>query len=1520
MLVPGVRRTHLWGFTSQLASALTKLALCLVLLGMATQTHAHNIYVAPIPLYQFESVQDCGCGQYAGPWETSLSAAFADAAGEIDGTRNGVSWTALGPPAPQPNTYYYNGVALNYVFSVQSCQTGDPCQTLPNTGYIDATFVCPSSPNFASSLTHTGTAPYETAVCSITVPDAQASPHDCKTCTGNPIYPASGQKVQSESDYSGVKGMSFIRTYGSNNGFFSSIVTQTFLNNSSSSVAMTGCLQAPFSYQGASGIYCFPYSSGYPVTSTSQYEVQSSDGRSILFTGPNTAVTQAADINDRVTMLTVSGATEWQVQREDDTIELYNASGELIQKTLRGGLVLTYTYSTSSTPTSVAPFPGLLLSQSDPFGHTLSWTYNSLGQMTQMTDLAGGIYTYAYDTYTNLTSVTYPDSTVRTYWYNESGNTGGANLTNALTGITDESSTRFATFEYMIPTTSYVGAPFATNTQHAGGVESYSINYPSSDDYGEIQTATVTDPLGTSRTYNFHLYSNLSYNDDTSQTQPAASGSGTVTQEEAYDSNGNQNIVIDYNGDCSGRVFNQTRNLETSRTEGLTSSCGTTTAARTTTTSWNSSFRVPQSISVYAGSTASGTPIRTTTMTYDSYGNMLTKTVTDPATGNTRTWTYTYDTYGRMLTAKGPRTDVNSTYTYAYYTCTTGGQCGELQTVTDPIGNVTTYNTYNGHGQPLMITDPNGVVTTLTYDARARLTSRQVGTETTRFSYYPTGLLKQVTLPDGSYVVYTYDAAHRLTEISDGAGNSVQYTLDNMGNRTAEKTYDPSGTLHRTHTRAYGALNTLYQDINAAGTSGVSTTYGYDNDANQTSIAAPLSRNTVNTFDALNRLSQITDPNSGHTSFTYDSEDDLLTVKDPKSLTTTYSYNGFGDLSSQVSPDTGSTANTYDSGGNLSTSTDARGAISSYAYDAANRVTSIAYKLGSVTDQTIAFGYDSGTYGKGRLTSASDANHSLSWTYDFAGRVVGKGLTVGSTNLSVGYGYTNADRTALVTPSGQSVAYGFSSDHQITSIKVNGATVISSVTYEPFGGVNGWTWGDGTTVSRTFNGDGLIDQIVTAGVTLGYSFDNANRITGISDSSNSALTWAYGYDLLDRLTSATTSAITDGWTYDANGNRLTQTGTTAITFGVSSTSNQLNSTTGGLTRSYSYDAAGHTDSYGTLSFTYNNRGRMEATSADSTDYLYNALGQMYEKSGTLGTTLFMQDEAGHLIGEYSANGNLIEETVWLGDIPVATLQPNGSGGVNLYYVHSDQLNAPRKIAEPTTDQLVWRWDTDPFGTVSPNQNPSGLGTFVYNLRLPGQYYMEETGLNQNLNRDYDPIGGGRYIESDHIGLAGGLNTYSYALNNPASTTDEGGNCPICIAVWVWLAENGATAATALAVTTEVALNVPNPVSAPVSAVEQSVATGGVYLLRSPVTRQVMRIGRTCDIVRREGEHARNPLLKDLIFEAAYRTDSYAEQRGLEQMLYNQYNPPLNLINPISPSNPNLNNYMDAASMYLQSTK
>src|SRR5262249_22013883 len=149
-----------------------------------------------------------------------------------------------------------------------------------------------------------------------------------------------------------------------------------------------------------------------------------------------------------------------------------------------------------------------------------------------------------------------------------------------------------------------------------------------------------------------------------------------------------------------------------------------------------------------------------------------------------RTWAYTYDSYGRVLTEDGPRTDVSDVTTYAYYTCTSGDNCGQLHTVTDSLDHVTTFNTYSANGQPLTVIDENNVVTTFAYDSRQRLVSTSKSGETTTYSYWPTGLLKRITLPDGSYVENTYDGAHRLVQMVDGDGNKVSYVLDAMGNRT----------------------------------------------------------------------------------------------------------------------------------------------------------------------------------------------------------------------------------------------------------------------------------------------------------------------------------------------------------------------------------------------------------------------------------------------------------------------------------------------------------------------------------------------------------------------------------------------------------------------------------------------------------------------------------------------------------------------------------------------------------------
>jgi len=377
---------------------------------------------------------------------------------------------------------------------------------------------------------------------------------------------------------------------------------------------------------------------------------------------------------------------------------------------------------------------------------------------------------------------------------------------------------------------------------------------------------------------------------------------------------------------------------------------------------------------------------------------------------------------------------------------------------------------------------------------------------------------------------------------------------------------------------------------------------------------------------------------------------------------------------------------------------------------------------------------------------------------------------------SISYSYnTSGQLQSWTLPSGNTISVGYA-DGKVTSLTLNGSTtILSNVLYRPFGPTLGWTWGNSTLAVREYDTDGKVTDIDSAGLKT-YSYDDAFRITGIVDGNNSALSQTYGYDNLDRLTGAAGTGLNQSWTYDANGNRLTQGGSAALSYTISGSSNRISSISGALVRTYTYDAAGSTTGDGSATYAYDDSGRMvSATKSGVTGaYSINALGQRVRKTVGGVSTYFVYDESGHIAGEYGGGGALIQETVWFGDIPVATLRSRVGSGVDVFYVHTDHLNTPRRISRPLDNAILWRWDSDAFGAMSVNEDPDADSvTFAYSLRFPGQLSDPESGLNYNYFRDYDPQTG-TYVQSDPIGLAGGVNTYAYTGGNPVNLTDTQG--------------------------------------------------------------------------------------------------------------------------------------------------
>jgi RHS repeat-associated protein len=315
--------------------------------------------------------------------------------------------------------------------------------------------------------------------------------------------------------------------------------------------------------------------------------------------------------------------------------------------------------------------------------------------------------------------------------------------------------------------------------------------------------------------------------------------------------------------------------------------------------------------------------------------------------------------------------------------------------------------------------------------------------------------------------------------------------------------------------------------------------------------------------------------------------------------------------------------------------------------------------------------------------------------------------------------------------------------------------------------MSNWTSYNGLTNSIAYDSDLRPTSITVPGVeSLAFSYDAANRITGITNGMDATNSETLGYDALNRLNSVTSSADNESYQYDADGNRTNQViNGTATSFGYASNSNQLLSTSGGMNATYGYDANGNTTTIdGLAAYQYSPFDRMDYSGAAG--YVVSAEGQRIEKLAGTGPQYYAPGPDGTLLADHVNNWY---DYVWLNGRVVTVIS---NGGV--FPLHDDQTGRPLYMTDPSSHTIDWAAQGLPFDR---NVTTNHWGDF--NIGFPGQYWDLESDLWHNGNRDYD-ASLGRYVESDPIGLVAGVNTYTYADGNPISETDPNGNCPWCV--------------------------------------------------------------------------------------------------------------------------------------------
>lgn len=746
-----------------------------------------------------------------------------------------------------------------------------------------------------------------------------------------------------------------------------------------------------------------------------------------------------------------------------------------------------------------------------------------------------------------------------------------------------------------------------------------------------------------------------------------------------------------------------------------------------------------------------------------------------------------YDNFGNVTSV----TRGSSITRYAY------DSRGNVTKVIDPLGNETTL-AYDAYGFANKISDPQGNSTSITNDLLGNPTMVEdpLGNKK-RYSYDPVGNIASTTDQLGRTASYSYDYKGRVTSITDPLGSITRYTYDGDGNllqqtvnsgtaqeQTTSYQYDflsrlqtvtdPLGNV-TSHSYAGPACPTCSTSAPGPATItdplGNNSRYSYNKTGKPIQITDPLGNSTQLLRTALGQISRITDANGnitslgydkngrtirrtnatgGITQLGYDDKGNLNSITDPKGNSTSFDYDLAGQQTKETRPLGQNITYSYWPNGLLKTVTDPNNNTTTYNYDKTGRLIETS-RSDNTKDN---FSYDAA----GNLISYSSPGVSATISYDQLNRKTEETVSFGTISKTYKYSYdANGNKQTFTNPEGKSSSYSYNKNNQLTDIATDGKTI--TLEHQWIRQIK-TTLPNNITTSYSYNQNNWLAAIETKqnSSTLNKQQNSFDKTGNIITKATDQNTTNYAYDKTYQLT----QAGQETFSYDQNGNRS------------DSTADANNRVTATASATYSYDANGNTTSKtennSTTQYSYDAGNRLTKVTLPNgqiIQYSYDPFNRRIKKQTATETTYYLYSDEG-LIGEYTESGQAKKTYAWLPDSTWGTNPVSQTENNQTYYYLNDHLGTPQKLVDEQ-GTVVWQASYDAFGKATVT-----TATISNNLRFPGQYADEETGLHYNWNRYYDP-NTGRYTQEDPVGFeAGDENFYRYVGNGPVVGYDPFG--------------------------------------------------------------------------------------------------------------------------------------------------